>query len=107
MPLASDPLDWHFMTGTRTSVRIQAGLLETVLRSQRVFLGCRRRCEWVVEEKTALVLARIYDCARIIVSYAFDCDPKDVVRGVTKTDLAVVVRLFILMLRTYVKEPQR
>ena len=54
-----------------------------------------------------MVLARIYDCARIIVSYAFDCDPKDVVRGVTKTDLAVVVRLFILMLRTYVKEPQR
>jgi hypothetical protein len=52
-------------------------------------------------------LVRIYDCERIIVSYALDCDPKDVVRGVTTTDLAIVVRLFILMLRTYVKELQR
>ena len=95
------------MTGTPTSVRIQAGLIETVLRSQRVLLGCRRRFEWVVEKKTALALVRIYDCERIIVSYAFDCDPKDVVRDVTTTDLAIVVRLFILMLRIYVREPQR
>jgi hypothetical protein len=53
------------------------------------------------------MLVRIYDYERSIVSYVFDCDPKDVVRGVTTTDLAIVVRLFILMLRTYVKEPQR
>src|SRR6202035_3361685 len=53
-----------------SNLRLQPRCLRSphasLLRRKVAKLGCRPRCEWVVEQKTALVLVRIYDCARIL-----------------------------------------